>query len=181
MGMEVICCPQRRFSVAVNGQTDLPCLSEFRHCQVTSRDGVIVAGFVGDDFHVYKLVGRKWRKLAEKKWRSRLGPNCEMIDEKLIILGGWKYLKSVDVLDLSDLSWSKGPNLPVGMYMDLSIVYRDNLYIVETDISLVYSIPTDKILLETGNWKKVKSLGKLLRRQVFPAAIINENDFKCKQ
>ena len=30
-----------------------------------------------------------------------------MIDEKLIILGGGNYEKSVDVLDLSDLSWSK--------------------------------------------------------------------------
>ena len=39
---------------------------------------------------------------------NRYSHNCEMIDEKLIILGGrWNYEKSVDVLDFSDLSWSK--------------------------------------------------------------------------
>ena len=64
---------------------------------------------------------------------------------------------------------------------DLSIVYQDNLYIVETRTGLVYSIPTDKVLLETRNWKQVKSIGKLPERQVFPAPIINENDFKCKK
>ena len=67
------------------------------------------------------------------------------------------------------------------MYYDLSIVYEDNLYIVETGTGLVYSIPTDKVLLETGEWKKVKSLGRLPMRQVFPAPIINENEFKCKK
>ena len=67
------------------------------------------------------------------------------------------------------------------MAFDLSFVYQDNLYIVVTDTGLVYSIPTDKVLLETGNWKKVKSLGKLPVRQLFPVPIIDENDFKCKQ
>ena len=63
------------------------------------------------------------------------------------------------------------------MYLDLSIVYQDNLYIVDAGTGLVYSIPTDKVLLETGALKQVK----LPVRQVFPAPIINEKDFKCKQ
>ena len=42
--MEVNGCPQRRFSVAVNGQTDLLYDEMYEQCQVTSRDDVIVAG-----------------------------------------------------------------------------------------------------------------------------------------
>ena len=62
------------------------------------------------------------------------------------------------------------------MWHDLSTVYQDTLNIIETYKGLVYSIPTNL----TGGWKKIAELGELPSRQVFPAPILKESDFKCE-
>ena len=79
------------------------------------------------------------------------------------------------------MSFFQGPDLPVIMSYDLSTVYQGHLYIIQTKIGVVYSIPIDQVLRETGVWKKVNSLPKLPERQVFPPPIINENILKCKK
>ena len=38
---------------------------------------------------------------------DRYGPTCEMIGKKLVVIGGDNFRKSVDVLDLNSLKWSK--------------------------------------------------------------------------
>jgi len=161
---------------------DLP-VTMADHCQVTSsKDGVIVAGKLSFlSFQVYKLAGGNFTKVVEKDWMDRYGPTCEMIGKKLVVIGGDNFRKSVDVLDLNSLKWSKGPDLPVIMRYDLSTVYQGNLYIIQTKIGVVYSIPIDQVLRETGVWKKVNTLPKLPERQVFPPPIINEDILKCKK
>jgi len=159
--------------------TELP-VKMSQHCQVTSNEGVIVAGidwYNAEIFFVYRLEKGKWNKMTERKWRLRTRHSCELLDDRtMVVIGGSNYYKSVDILDLGRLSWSKGPELPVEMYYDLSTVYQDTLIIIETNEGLVYSIPTNL----TGGWKKIAELGQLPSRRVFPAPVLKESDFKCE-
>ena len=70
----------------------------------------------------------------------------------------------------------QGPRLPVDIYYDLSTIYQDILFIIDTKTGFVYSIPTNM----TRGWKKIAELGELPSRQVFPAPILKESDFKCE-
>ena len=148
------------------------------------------------NFLVYRLENGKWNKMTERKWYWRYGHSCEILNnDTMVVIGGEKYYKSVDILDLGSLSWSQvkvqsnqtkpetdkicrfqGPELPVDMYQDFTTVYQDTLFIIETFKGLVYSIPTNL----TGGWKEIAELGRLPTRQVFPAPVFKESDFKCE-
>ena len=57
---------------------------------------------------MYRLEGEKWKKLGEKNWISRFGHSCQLLDgERLVVIGGDFFEKSVDILDLNSNSWSK--------------------------------------------------------------------------
>ena len=57
---------------------------------------------------MYRLEGRKWKKVAEKKWIDRSGHSCQLTrSQRLVVLGGSNFEQSVDVLDLKSLTWSK--------------------------------------------------------------------------
>ena len=59
-------------------------------------------------FHVYRLKQRQWNKISERKWKWRSGNSCELLDEDtMVVIGGYGYGKSVDILNLISLSWSK--------------------------------------------------------------------------
>ena len=59
-------------------------------------------------FFVYRLEKGKWNKMTERKWRLRTRHFCELLDDRtMVVIGGSNYYKSVDILDLGRLSWSK--------------------------------------------------------------------------
>ena len=59
-------------------------------------------------FLVFLQKEGNWTKLTERSW-NRGGHSCLALnDEKLLIIGGEDgYEKSVDILDLASLTWSK--------------------------------------------------------------------------
>ena len=59
-------------------------------------------------FLVFLQKEGNWKKLTERSW-NRGGHSCLALnDEKLLILGGeGVYERSVDILDLASLTWSK--------------------------------------------------------------------------
>jgi len=153
------------------------------HCQLTTKSGVIVAGFDMDDimnFLVLRLEGGEWKKLKEEKWRmqkwwQRFGHSCQMLpDGRLAVIGGYgdRVLKRFDILDLNTLKWSEGPKLPFEIYDDFSAIYNDTLYIIEQESGDVYSLSTNL----DGDWVKIKNIKSLLYREVFPAPIVKQND-----
>ena len=62
------------------------------------------------------------------------------------------------------------------MYYDLTIVYQDTLFIIDTDYGFTYSMPTNL----KGETKYIGKLGELPTRQVFPAPVLKQIDFKCE-
>ena len=61
-----------------------------------------------ENFLVYRLEKGKWNKMTERKWSSRWGHSCELLDDgTMVVIGGNNYIKSVDILDLGSLSWSE--------------------------------------------------------------------------
>jgi len=153
------------------------------HCQLTTKSGVIVAGFDMDEiqnFLVLRLEGGEWKKLKEEKWRmqkwwQRFGHSCQMLpDGRLAVIGGYgdRVLNRFDILDLNTLKWSEGPKLPFEVYDDFSAIYKDTLYIIEQESGDVYSLSTNL----DGDWVKIKNIKSLLYREVFPAPIVKQND-----
>jgi len=156
------------------------------HCQVTSKSGPIVAGMDWDNednFLVYNLVGGEWKKLSERKWNRRHGHSCQLLsNERLAVLGGsggkeGEYLyKNFDILDLSSLTWSEGPHIPLWIHrFDYSAIYKGTLYLIQQENGIVQSIPDNL----AGGWTEVRRIGQLgvvSRRRVFPALIVKQND-----
>ena len=66
----------------------------------------------------------------------------------------------------------KGPHLPFELEEDFSIIYKDTLYIIHQDSGNVYGLPTNL----DGDWVKIKNIGRLAWREVFPAPIVQQKN-----
>ena len=45
------------------------------------------------------------------------------------VFGGTGAMKSTEVLDVNDLTWSDGPDLPIGIYGNAGVESNDNQYL----------------------------------------------------
>jgi len=166
------------------------------HCQITSKYGVIVAGYhwdlerYNDDdgftgtLYVGKLEAdkRRWKKLSSKSVDMRYDhgyQSCELIgEEKLVVIGGDFYRNNVDIFDLKSNTWSKGPSIPTYGPSVHTTIYKESLYIT-TDryVGTVYSIPVSM----QGEWKEVttSTLGPYPDRAVHPAPVVQRNQLGC--
>jgi len=154
------------------------------HCQITSKSGVIVAGYNWDtdrgkvgSFVVGRLEAGEWKMLSSKRVNMRYYQSCELIgEEKLIIMGGNYYRNTMDILDLKSNTWSKGPEIPVGMYGGHSTIYKDTLYIIDNKVDgNVYSIPVTM----QEEWMEVTKLGRTTDREVHPAPVVKLSQLGC--
>jgi len=159
------------------------------HCQVTSKSGVIVAGYnrdtaVDSEDHgsvgsliVGRLEAGQWKTLSSKYTRMRYYHSCELIgEEKLLIMGGNHYRNTMNIFDLKSNTWKKGPKIPVGMYGGHSTIYKDDLYIIDNMYNgSVYSIPVTM----QGGWNEVTKLGRTSDREVHPAPVVKLNQLGC--
>jgi len=159
------------------------------HCQLTTNSGVIVSGldrYGSSNFYVFRLEGGEWKKLKEEKWRlpktfQSFGHSCQMLPNNRLAVLGTHGDSSTDarlrqrifnILDLNTLKWSEGPHLPFELEEDFSIIYKDTLYIIHQDSGDVYGLPTNL----DGDWVKIKNIGRLAWREVFPAPIVQQKN-----
>ena len=97
------------------------------HCQVTvDKNTIMTFGgcIIGNCNlkNVYKLDTRtkKWSRLPSLP-TGRHAPICEVVRERgvpkrIVVAGGWsagKYINTVEILDLTTLTWKKGSPYPV--------------------------------------------------------------------
>jgi len=164
-------------------------MSMASHCQLTTKSGVIVSGldrYGSSNFYVFRLEGGEWKKLKEEKWRlpktfQSFGHSCQMLPNNRLAVLGSHGDSSTDarlrqrifnILDLNTLKWSEGPHLPFELEEDFSIIYKDTLYIIHQDSGDVYGLPTNL----DGDWVKIKNIGRLAWREVFPAPIVQQKN-----
>ena len=67
--------------------------------------------------------------------KLRHGPGCFSVKQNgnvsnVYVFGGYPGpMKSTEVLNVNDLTWSDGPNLPIGMYENAGVESNDNQYL----------------------------------------------------
>lgn len=162
------------------------------HCQVTVDTSVIVTGNIttvtqtvtniniitggydgGSVLNtVYQLVGNTWTTLEGMK-KARSFHSCEHYRGQVVVMGGTGGT-SVEILDMSTLQWRTGPGLPSRVYLGLSTVYRDVLYLVRKE-GVVISLSGDN----TDQWQEVGDIGGIGVREVFPAPIVTPAVIGC--
>jgi len=187
-----------------NKIVELPSFERFTKCKVAPHPieelGIAVTGLLNgkvvtcggldrygsSNFYVFRLEGGEWKKLKEEKWRlpktfQSFGHSCQMLPNNRLAVLGSHGDSSTDarlrqrifnILDLNTLKWSEGPHLPFELEEDFSIIYKDTLYIIHQDSGDVYGLPTNL----DGDWVKIKNIGRLAWREVFPAPIVQQKN-----
>ena len=83
---------------------------------------------------------------------------------------------TTEILDLSSLEWRRGPALPSRVYLGLSTVYQDTLYLVNgIGEGEVMSLSGDS----TDQWKVIGKVGEIAVRQVFPPPVVSQDIIGC--
>ncbi len=138
----------------------------FVHCQVTvDSNTIMVFGGCIPGNCAYNaalklnIAERKWKKLPNLP-TGRHGPGCGLVSErgapKRVVVAGGRgsggITDKVEVLDLSTLTWSTGPPLPIKNHYMTSLPYRNTFYLLGGHIGSKLIDPIYRCEPETGHW-----------------------------
>ena len=160
----------------------------FNHCQVNINDQVIITGGrYGEDAmkNTWALRETDWEDIGDMT-EGRYFHSCAEFSGKLFSIGGkatdGTILNTVEVYDPISQTWSKGPDLPEGLYSGQAVTYQGSLYYMAGRNS--NESPNTKVLRlskEDGDWEVVSDVSvKEENRGVFPALFVTSNLVTCQ-
>ena len=162
--------------------------SLFNHCQVNIKGQVIInGGRYGEDAmkNTWALKDTGWEDIGDMTV-GRYFHSCAEFSGKLFSIGGkatdGTILNSVEIYDLTSQTWSKGPDLPEGLYAGQAVTYQGTLYYMagansgETANSKIF-----KLSDEDSDWEEVPGVSlEEPYRGVFPALLVPSNLVTCQ-
>jgi N-acetylneuraminic acid mutarotase len=99
---------------------------------LTVADEIYVFGGAKNEngFEVYDPNLDAWVRSGKLNSTKRYGFSAELIGNFIYLIGGYSFLDNVDVLNISDSSWSSGKAMPKGRHNAGSVVIDGVIYIV---------------------------------------------------
>jgi hypothetical protein len=139
---------------------------------------VLFAGGVMNDgisSAVFALEGDSWIQLPPMK-TSRSGHVCSVLNDEMIVIGGYGAEQSMEVYDIVKKTWSVGPRLPTDLvnghlvlrYGNLSLIFMSGFV-----VDLVDNMTKWKVMPSVGTWAVMG------RRQIFTAPVVTKDMLKC--